>query len=87
MRWKANPEVVLQRLGDSMVIVNLATDRIVELNETAASLFELISEGLDESEVEARLAEEFDVNAEVLRRELPAVLRSLEQEQLVAVDA
>ena len=87
MRWKANPEVVLQRLGDSMVLVNLATDRIVELNETAASLFELISDGLDESEIEARLAEEFDVNTEVLRSELPVVLRSLEQEQLVTVDA
>ena len=87
MRWKANPEVVVQRLGDSTVLVNLETDRILELNETASTLFELMSSGLDESEIEARMAHTFDVDPAVVRSEMPSVIDSLLREQLLVADA
>ncbi|HEX7005151.1 MAG TPA: PqqD family protein [Trueperaceae bacterium] len=87
MRWKTNPQVVVQRLGDSMVLVNLETDRIIELNETAAALFELLGSGLDEDQVEARLAEAFAVDPVVVRREIPAVLESLTHEKLLLTEA
>lgn len=87
MRWKANPDVVVQRLGGSLVLVNLETDRILELNETAAALFEFMSSGLDETEVEARMAQTFDVDPAVIRREMPAVIESLSREQLLLADA
>ena len=86
MRWKANPEVVVQRLGDSLVLVNLETDRILELNETAAALFELVTSGLDEAEVEARMAEEFEVDRATVRSEMPHVIESLAREQLLLAD-
>lgn len=87
MRWKANPEVVVQRLGDSTVLVNLETDRILELNETASALFELMSSGLDESEIEVRMAQTFEVEPEVVRSEMPTVIDSLLREQLLLADA
>ncbi|MEX2534329.1 MAG: PqqD family protein [Trueperaceae bacterium] len=87
MRWKANPDVVMQRLGDSMVLVNLATDRILELNDTAATLFELISSGLDETEVESRMVEIFDVDPIVVRSEMPSVLASLAEQQVLSAHA
>lgn len=86
MRWKTEPEVVVQRLGESIVLVNLATDRILELNDTAAELYEMVHEGLSLAEMESRLAEEYSVEPESLRVELDALLQSLAEEQVVSVD-
>lgn len=83
MYWKANPEVVVQRLGESMVVVNLATDRILELNDTAATLFELVSSGVGEDEIARSLASEFEVDAALVREEIGSVLQSLAEEQVV----
>lgn len=86
MRWKTNPDVVAQRLGESMVLVNLATDRILELNDTGAALYEMASSGLSQAEMEARLTEEYSVAPEVLHAELDSLLKSLTEEQVVSVD-
>lgn len=86
MRWRTNPDVVAQRLGESMVLVNLATDRILELNDTAAELYEMVNDGLSQLEMETRLAEAYSVDSESLREELAAVLQSLAEEQVVSVD-
>jgi hypothetical protein len=86
MRWKLNPEVVAQRLGESMVLVNLATDRILELNATAAELYEMADGGLSQAEMETRLAEEYSVEPEMLRAEIDTVLRTLVEEQVVIAD-
>jgi hypothetical protein len=87
MRWTTNPEVVVQRLGEAMVLVNLATDRILELNDTAATLFELVSSGLSEQEVEDRLVQLFEVGPDVVRGEIGALLRSLVDESVLIADA
>jgi hypothetical protein len=86
MRWRTNPEVMAQRLGESMVLVNLASDRILELNETAAQLYEMADHGLDQEEMEARLAEEYAVEPQALRAEIDALLLLLTEEQVVSAD-
>jgi hypothetical protein len=83
MRWRTNPEVIVQRLGDSMVLVNLATDRILELNDTAATLFELAGSGLSDEEMTDRLVEEFGVEPQAARQELNAALELLAGERVV----
>jgi hypothetical protein len=40
-----NPNVVSRRVGDGTVLVHLATNRIFELNETGARIWELLGEG------------------------------------------
>jgi hypothetical protein len=87
MRWRTNPEVMAQRLGDSMVLVNLASDRILELNETAAQLYEMVERGLDQAEMEARLAAEYAVEPQALSAEIDALLLLLIEEQVVSADA
>jgi Coenzyme PQQ synthesis protein D (PqqD) len=76
-RLRPAEDVVARRLGDETVVVNLRTNLIYELNRTGARLWELLADGCDRPELERRLAREFDVEADTLRREIDALLSSL----------
>lgn len=69
-----------------MVLVNLATDRILELNDTAGKLYEMANDGLSKDEMERRLADEYSVESESLRTEVEGLLQSLTEEQVLSVD-
>jgi hypothetical protein len=59
----ASPDIVVRRVGDGGVLVDLRTNAIFELNDTGMRVWELIVEGLNLDEMAARLTEEFDVTA------------------------
>ncbi|HWB17273.1 MAG TPA: PqqD family protein [Vicinamibacterales bacterium] len=59
----ASPDIVVRRVGDGGVLVDLRTNAIFELNDTGMRVWELIVEGLGLDEMAARLTEEFDVTA------------------------
>ncbi len=80
---KPNPDALFQKLGNEVVLVNLKTDRIFELNETAARLWELLVEGKDLESIEKELAEEFAVDSAGLRVEIERTLVLMEKEQLL----
>ncbi len=83
---KPNPDVLFQRLGDQMVLLNLRTDRIFELNETAARLWELLVEGRDLRSIEFELAKEFAVGLAELRTEIERMLVSMKDEQFLLAE-
>jgi len=77
------PDVVGRRLDDRFVVVNLRTNRIYELNRTASALWELLEEGTDVSQLEAKMRERFDVAPDELRREVDQVMRRMTDAGLV----
>jgi hypothetical protein len=81
--FKVSPNVVAQRVEDQIVVVNLETNRIFALNSTGARLWELLSEGHDESEIHAQLREEYAVEGNELRDEIEGLLAQLNAEALV----
>jgi Coenzyme PQQ synthesis protein D (PqqD) len=83
--WPA-ADVVSRRLDDQVVLVNLRTNLIYELNETGARLWELLAEGCDRSEVERRMLQEFDVTEDTLRTEIDGLVSSLLTAGLVEAD-
>jgi hypothetical protein len=80
-------DVAARRLGDKIVLVNLHTNLIFELNRTGARLWELLSDGLDRAEIERCMLQEFDVDRDTLRGEIDGLLSSLREAGLVTVDA
>jgi hypothetical protein len=86
MRYRISTEAVSNRLGENTVLVHLKTDRILELNRTASRLWELISAGLDRSQIQATMIQEFDVSEPVLTREIDATLGSLQSENFISID-
>ena len=72
-----------RRLDDQVVLVNLQTSRIFELNRTGARLWELLGEGFSESQIVAQLLAEFEVPEEQLTNEVRSLIDSLLQERLI----
>jgi Coenzyme PQQ synthesis protein D (PqqD) len=57
--------VVSKPVGDAIVLVHVASNRIFELNQSGARIWALVERGASRDEICRRLSEEFDVgNAE-----------------------
>lgn len=82
---RQNPDVVSSRLGEAGVLVNLRTNRILELNATGIRIWELIGEGLSVHAIGARLLTEFDVESGEVDQELARLVDELVGEGLVDV--
>ncbi len=78
-------DVVVQRMGSEIVIVHLRTDRIYELNRTAARVWELLGTGCSRAQLERRMREEFDVEPDRLAQEMDDLLESMRQTRLIRV--
>jgi len=85
-RWRLAPSVVLQRLGDAVVAVQLHSDRVLELNPTAARLLDLLAEGLTPAEAVGRMAAEYDVDDATLLDDASSTVTRLEDEGVIARD-
>jgi hypothetical protein len=84
---RPNPDVLVQRLGQEVILLHLRTNRFFDLNRTAARLWELLSEGHSRSRIEEQVLKEFDVPAVQLAREIDAFLSELLAEDLVIAHA
>jgi len=85
-RVRPDPDVLAKRVDDEIVLVHLETNRIYELNRTAAFLWEALSAGPTQAELEDRLALEFDVECAELVREIDQLLRQFTSEQLIRAE-
>ena len=75
--------VLARAVEDGVVLVDLETNRIYELNRTAGRTWTLLGEGLSLDEIEARVAEEFSVDRETVKAELEALVEELLDQQLL----
>ena len=81
--YRANPNVVAQRMGGDVVLVHLRTNQICELTSTSARAWELLTSGIDKAAVIASLESEFDVEPARLRAELDGFLAVLAEAELI----
>jgi hypothetical protein len=84
-RYRRSDDVVFRRLGERMVLIQLATNQIYELNHTAARLWELLDD-TEISNLEEALLAEFAVDPASLRREIRATIGELHRERLVVAE-
>ena len=85
-RVRPDPNVLATRVGDEIVLVHLETNRVFELNRTAAFLWDTLAAGMTPAELEERLALEFAVEREELAREIEVLLGQFASEHLIRVD-
>lgn len=79
-------DVVAQRLGDDVVLIHLRSNRIYEMNATAARVWELLGEGAAEPRILEALSAEFDVADDQLRAELARLVTTLRGHGLLTAD-
>ena len=82
-RMSLNSDVLTERLGDEVAVLNLKTNRFFLLNSTGAKLWELLQSGRDLPSIEEQLRAEFEVDPAELAAEVKHMLRLLEDEQLI----
>jgi hypothetical protein len=78
-----SPDVVSRQLGDGAVLVHLTTNRVFQLNETGARVWELIAAGRTRAEIAEQLVVEFDVSGDEATRTLEPLLESLRADGLL----
>jgi Coenzyme PQQ synthesis protein D (PqqD) len=83
---RPNPHVVVKRVGEELLLIQLHTNRILSLNRTGARFWELLAEGRDRPAIERQLKAEFDVSDDELRRELERTVSMLLDAKLVTAD-
>jgi len=83
-RLKPLPQVLARRMPGGTVLVHLESNRIFELNETGARVWELIGEGLERDQVVQCLVQEFAVDATRASTELDVLVADLEREGLLS---
>ena len=80
---RPSTDVIGRRLDDRFVVVNLRTNRIYELNSTAAALWELLEAETDRSQLAPAMLERFDADPGEVQREIDDTLRTLADAGLV----
>ena len=81
--YKPHPDVLFRRLEDRIVLVQMDTNEVFELNRTGARIWELLEEGAGEEQLLETLADEFEVDDDELRREVDTLLAELADRRLV----
>ena len=84
-RLEISPDVIAQRLGDETILVHLDTNLMFDLNRTASRVWELAQGRLTRRQIEAKLFEEFAVDASELAREVDQLLLALHDRQLIRI--
>jgi Coenzyme PQQ synthesis protein D (PqqD) len=85
LRLRPNLEVLSQRYDDSVILLNLGTDRFFHLNRTAARFWELLSEGHNAAQILETMSGEFDITEPQLAAEMTTLIAELRAEDLVTV--
>lgn len=76
--------VLTRQLPGGAVLVHLQTNRIFELNETAARIWEMLGNGVPPAEFASRLATEFAVDVQTASAEVQSLLDLFMREGLLA---
>jgi len=80
---RPSPDVIGRRLEDRFVVVNLRTNHIYELNETASVLWELLEADTDPAQLAPAVVERFDVEPDAAQQDVDKTLRVLTDAGLV----
>lgn len=71
---RPEPAVLAQTVDDAVVLVDTGSNRIFELNETAAALWRMLEQGVAVPEIARRLAQRYDVSPGDVRDEIRTTL-------------
>jgi hypothetical protein len=84
MEISLSPEVTLQLMDEGAMLLDRAGEPYFQLDEVGLRLWQLLSENGDFDAAVAQMLEEFEVEEDVLRRELREMLEEMAQSDLVA---
>jgi hypothetical protein len=82
LSFRRRSDVVARRVGEAAVLVHLGSNRIYELNDTGARIWELAGAGTTLDALIDRLEDEFDTDRATLANEVSLIVTELLREGL-----
>lgn len=80
---KTSAKVLVQKVQDEAVLLDLDSQSYFGLDPVATVIWEEISENKTEEEIVDRIIREFEVGADVAKRDLRQFLQKLKDEKLI----
>jgi hypothetical protein len=78
-----SPGVVLRTFGDEGIVVDLDTETIYALNDTAARIADLIAQGRSVGDILTHLQAEFDADVHQLTQDVRQLVQALADRRLI----
>ncbi|MEP6506951.1 MAG: PqqD family protein [Gemmatimonadales bacterium] len=76
-------DVLAEPIGSEMVLVNLGTDRMYELNHSACRVWQLLSDGFGREAIVMQITREFEVDEAQFSAELERFVAELVQDGII----
>ena len=86
-RVRVPDEVLISRLQEESVILNLDSERYFGLDDVGTRFLSVLTAAESIDAAYESLAEEYDVDREVLRQDLVALIQNLLQQGIIEVSA
>lgn len=85
-RVQRSDEVLMQEVGDEVVLLDLASERYFGLDPVGTRIWQLIADGAELSRVHTELCAEFEAEPEHIQEDLLELVRQLSAAGLVRID-
>lgn len=77
---KISDKFILKTIDDESMLVPVNHDymsvqKIINLNETSLTIYQMVKEGLDEKQIISKMLETYDVSEDVLKSDVTRVLK------------
>lgn len=81
-----SPDVLSQQVSGEVVLLDMKSEQYFGLNEVGARFWQLIQENSDFKTTIESLQQEYDVEFEILNRDLESLTKELEQAGLISIN-
>lgn len=81
--FQPSEDVISRKFDDEIVLIDLNSEEIYELNKTGARFWELLGEGKRIDQIEVELRNEYDISIEELETELESIITQLLERGLI----
>jgi Coenzyme PQQ synthesis protein D (PqqD) len=83
VRYTISPDAAFAAVEDGAVVLHMRTKRYYSLNETGTFVWRGLEDGLEESDITAKIVGEFDVRTDEARIAVAGLLGELVKESLI----
>ena len=81
---RANSSIIWRKIDDTIFIIDPLNEKIHELNETAAIIFEMIIKNKKFDEIEKKILKEYEVDEKECRKDILDIISELKDKGVIS---
>lgn len=83
MLLKQNKNIIEKKIGDSLVVINEKTKKILEINKTGGFIWRLIKKGVKKTEIINKIAEKYRIEKSKAGKDVDEYIKKLRRFKLI----